>query len=303
VPRVFAVLFAALAAVSASGTLVRLAPAAHPLAVGFWRTAIVAALLSPTVRRVTRRDLGFIVLAGACLAGHFWAWFVSLHATSVMRATVLVCCTPLWTGLLETVLLRAAPPRRYWVGIGISLLGVAGMAGSGAGGSAPGDLLAAFGGVLSAAYLVTGRSVRQRVGIGPYGALVCAAAAAWTLPVALASGAPLTGFDPPTWGVLVALALGPQLVGHLGFNYAVGYVPAVVVAAVILLEPVGATAIAAGVLGERPNTRELVAAGVVLVGVAVAVLPGWRRRRRAPAVTVARHDAPPPEDDGAASAR
>ena len=41
--RVVVVLAVALLGVSAAGTLVRLAPDAHPLAVSFWRTASVAA--------------------------------------------------------------------------------------------------------------------------------------------------------------------------------------------------------------------------------------------------------------------
>jgi drug/metabolite transporter (DMT)-like permease len=230
----------------------------------------VALLFAPTLRRVSARDFALVTLAGACLAAHFWAWITSLHHTSVMRSTVLVCLTPVWAGVLEAVLFGAHPPRRFWAGIGIALLGVAGMSGRGGEADLRGDGLALLGGVLSASYLVAGGAVRPRVGIGPYGALVCGTCAAWLAVPILLGDVPLTGFGDATWAALAALALGPQLVGHIGFNYAVGYVPASVVSAVILLEPVGATLIAAAVLGEIPTTREALAGLVVLAGVAIA---------------------------------
>ncbi|MFZ5481039.1 MAG: DMT family transporter [Myxococcota bacterium] len=273
-PRVALVLVAALIGVSAAGTLVRLAPDAHPLAVAFWRTAAVAALLSPTLVRVSRRDLGLVALAGLLLAAHFWAWITSLHHTSVMRSTVLVCLTPVWAGVLEAAFFGAHPPRRFWGGVAVALGGIALMSGEIGDADLMGDGLATLGGTLSAAYLVVGRSVRQRVAIGPYGALVCGACALWLLLPIVAGGVPLTGFSRQTWYVLAALALGPQLLGHVGFNYAVGYVPAAVVSAVILLEPVGATLLAAAVLGEIPSPREVSGGVVVLLGVAVATRRG-----------------------------
>lgn len=267
------VLAVAVVAVSSAGVLVRLAPDAHPLTIAFWRTALVAALLAPGARLPRRGEALAIAGAGALLALHFWSWFASLASTSVMRSTVLVCLTPLWAGLLEAAWLRAPPPGRWWAGILLSLGGVVGLAGLGGGGLTPGDGLATLGGMLSAAYLVVGRSVRTRVDITTYGSLVCAAAAGCLLLLALGVRAPLWGFDRDAGLAILALALGPQLLGHIGFNYAVGYVPAAVVAAVILLEPVGATALAAAVLGERPTAREVAAGAVILAGVAVAVLP------------------------------
>lgn len=271
------VLVVALAAVSAAGTLVRLAPDAHPLAIAFWRTTLVAALLAPGIRRPAAADLGRIALGGALLALHFWSWFASLGLTSVMRSTVLVCLAPFWVGVLESFVLRAPPPPRWWAGIAVSVAGVAWLAGGGEGGSWTGDALAVVGGILSAAYLVVGRVVRARVDIATYGSLVCGSAALTLGALALALRAPLWGFGTGSMLAMVGLALGPQLLGHVGYNYAVGYVPAALVALIILLEPVGATLLAGLVLGEAPSARELVGAAVILVGVGVAVMPARKR--------------------------
>jgi len=267
----------ALIAVSAAAVIVRLAQGAEPVTLAFWRTAIVAALLTPFVRcRPNRRELAWTALAGALLAAHFWAWFASLGLTSVMRSTVLVTLAPAWAGLLEWAVLGEAPARRFWAGLALALPGVAIMSASDSLGSgAPmGDGLALLGGMFTAGYYVVGRSVRRRLDIATYGALVCAFAAAPLLLLAAPlTDAPLLDLPRNAWLAIVALALGPQLLGHIGFNWAIRWLPASLVSGIILLEPVGATALAVGVLGEVPSPRAMTGGAVVIAGVAVMIAP------------------------------
>jgi drug/metabolite transporter (DMT)-like permease len=135
-----------------------------------------------------------------------------------------------------------------------------------------GDGLALLGGILGALYLVSGRVVRPRVGIDVYGTIVCGACALWLLPAALLTGAALTGFSTAEWAVLAGLALGPQLLGHIGLNYAVRYLPAAIVAAVTLLEPAGAAALGGLVLDEWPSGQARLGSAVAIAGVAVATV-------------------------------
>ena len=240
-------------AVSAAAVLVRLADGVHPVTLAFWRTAIVAALLAPFARiRLAPRDVGLTALAGLLLAAHFWAWFASLALTSVLRSTVLVTLAPTWAGLLEWGVLRDPPPRRFWIGLALSVPGVAVMsAGDGLGdGRLLGDGLALLGGVFTAGYFVVGRRLRQRTDIATHGAGVCgfAALALGVIATPLTS-APLPDLPDGAWPVIAALALGPQLLGHIGFNWALRWLPASFVSGIILLEPVGAGALAAAVLG------------------------------------------------------
>ena len=98
---------------------------------------------------------------------------------------------------------------------------------------------------------------------------------------AFLTGAPLDVIGGHAWWVLLAMALGPQLVGHVGFTWAVRYVPATIVGAVILLEPVGATGLGALVLDEWPSVSESCGALVIVLGVAAATLK--RRTTTGPA--------------------
>ena len=96
--------------------------------------------------------------------------------------------------------------------------------------------------------------------------------------MAIAWGLPLWPETTTTWGLLALLALGPQLLGHNGFNYALRYLPAAVTSAAMLLEPVGATLLAWLILGEQPS--RLAARGLVVVvsGVLTATLDVGSRR-------------------------
>lgn len=288
--RVWPVLAVAVLAVSSASVLARLAEGAQPLALGFWRCAGVALLFSWGLRRLEPRDRLRVGAAGVALALHFWAWLASLEHTTVLRSTVLVTLGPVWTGLAEGAVWRLTgrpvagawqpPRRRFWWGLALALPGVALLGGSGelGAGSLRGDLLALVGGMLSSAYLLAGREVRQRQGVVSYGGWVCLVAAAALLPLALITGQPVVGFPAATWAAIAAMTVGPQLLGHMGFNYVVRWLPASVVATAILLEPVGAGLLAAAVLAEVPGPRDVAGGVLVLAGVLVATLELRGRR-------------------------
>jgi len=249
---------------------------ASSLAISAWRTLGAAVLLAPLfvrkLQQVERRDLGAIVLAGMFLGLHFWLWFESLAHTTVLRSTVLVCLVPLWTGLIEALVWKRVPPRRFWIGTCISLGGASLLSPMAIPGEASlyGDGLAVIAGVLWALYFLIGKDVRARVGTMTWMGLACMAAAALLWPVAIATQTVMWGYDPLTWWLLLAAVLGPQLVGHQGFAYAVRWLPASTIALVTLLEPVGASALALIVLDERPPPSAITGGLILLVGLAAA---------------------------------
>ena len=75
------------------------------------------------------------------------------------------------------------------------------------------------------------------------------------------------------WAVFAALAAGPMLVGHTGFNYALRYLPAYTVNVGFLAEPVGATLIAwvLPAIAEMPSATDLGGGVIVLAGVALTM--------------------------------
>jgi len=274
--RVVIVLAFAVLGISSSAVLVR-GMDMGPIAIAAWRTLGSAILLSPGIyigrSEIGRKQALGILAAGFALALHFPLWFASLDYTPILRSTVLVALVPIWTGLLEWLVDGNMPSRRFWTGVGLAVPGVAIMSGSGGweSGTLFGDALAVAGGMAWSVYLLFGRKVRQDVQITTYMGLVCLVAAIFLFPVAWFSG-PLVGFGTQTWVLLLAAILAPQLMGHQGSSYALRYLPASIVSAVLLLEPVGATILGAAVYQEFPSISGIVGGFLVVSGVVGATL-------------------------------
>jgi drug/metabolite transporter (DMT)-like permease len=135
-----------------------------------------------------------------------------------------------------------------------------------------GDLLALVGAATAAVYFVAGRRLRATLDLLPYVGLVYGSCFVALLLLGALTGAPLAPQPRREILIFVALALGPMLLGHTGFNWALKHTPAFVVNLALLGEPVGATFIAAFLPGIRevPGLTTLVGGAIVLAGILLA---------------------------------
>ncbi len=273
--------------------LFRLADAPPFLASGC-RVGIATLLLLPFAGRAALRTLVAdpsvawrSLAAGALLAAHFGAWVPSLDYTSVAASTLLVSTSPLFAAAIEVLVLRAALSRRLVAGVAIAFAGTAlvlvAEADSGAaridGRALLGDGLALLGALFGASYFAVGRSLRDRVPLGAYLVLVNGAAALLLLATSLAAGEPWRavpgsdgrGLGPETLLWFALLALVPHLLGHGSANLALRSYPATVVNSAVLGEPLVASLLALALFGERPSAMLIVAAPVVLAGLALVL--------------------------------
>jgi drug/metabolite transporter (DMT)-like permease len=210
--------------------------------------------------------------SGGFLALHFALWIRSLGATSVASSTVLVSTSPIFVALGSWLLLRERISRRQILGVAVSIFGSVVIARVDVGGGAHlGDLLALGGAVMSAAYLIIGRGVRQRVPVLAYITLAYTAAAIMLLLGCLAFGLPLTGYAPRTTIYLLLLALVPQLVGHSSFNALLRRLRASTVSVLLLGEPIGSAVLAYFILGEAVYPLQAVGGLLILIGIYVSV--------------------------------
>ena len=268
---------AAVMGISSSAALARgVAGEAAPAAIACWRVAGASALNLATrrarrgVAALDRRDATLAARSGLLLAAHFLLFFEALRRTSVLRSTILVGLCPLWVGLADRIRGREVPDA-FWLGCASAVAGTAVLAGDASGAAATGDALAAASGVLWAAYILAGRDARARVGASTWQAGVCLAATCVLAPAALLRGDALWGFSRQTALLLAGFVALPQMVGHQGLAYVVKYLSARQVAALTLLEPVGATALAALFFGEIPTRVACFGAALVTAGVFAAL--------------------------------
>lgn len=268
-------------AVSWAAPLIRLAEDAPVLVIASLRLAIssppmiVVALATSRgdLDRLTRRELLLMALAGAALAAHFGFWVASLQRTSVLASVALVTTQPVFVGIGAWLVFAEVPTRRVLLGASIAIGGALLLAGLDLGdrGSLAGDGLAVLGAMMSGIYFVIGRGARASVSTATYGAVVYSVGALVLLVLVLATDTAIGGYPRESYLYIVLLAVVSQLIGHNAFNWALASIPAVLVAVVILGEPVGAALISTVVLDEVPGVLEWLGAAAVLAGVYVAL--------------------------------
>jgi drug/metabolite transporter (DMT)-like permease len=290
--RPFLVLFLGISIAATAAIMIRYAFAegVPALSVAAGRMTLAALILTPLawgragseLRGLTRRELLPAAAGGVLLALHFASWISSLEYTSVASSAALVSTNPLWVGLLSWLVLRERLGPAVIIGIGLSIAGtlMIGISDSStSSGSNPllGNTLALIGALTSSGYLLIGRSLGRRVSILPYIWLVYSSAAVVLLGWVLLSGLPWFGFSPLAWLMLIGLAVGPQLLGHTSFNYALGMLSASYVAVAILGEPLATSVLAWLIFGETVQPLQLAGLLVLLIGIVVASRAEARR--------------------------
>nr|WP_254523365.1 DMT family transporter [Natrinema caseinilyticum] len=280
-----AALALAVFATSTSAILVRWSVAPSSVA-AFYRVLFTTALVAPVAlifhrgafARLSLRDLGGAVVAGAALAVHFAAWFESLAHTTVAASVTLVQSQPLFVAVGAGLLLGERVGPKTVLGILVTIAGAAVMTVSDAGttilsdATLYGNALAVLGAVTVAGYVLAGRSIRQRVPLFPYVTVVYGVCTVALFLLVGVQGHTYLGYPTREWLLFVGLAVGPGIIGHTVSNWVLEHLESVVVSVAWLGEPLGATLLAAVLLGEYPSAVTALGAVVVIAGIALVTL-------------------------------
>lgn len=224
----------------------------------------------------SRFEHGLAVVAGLFFSADLIMWHHSIEAVGAGLATVLGNLQVLVVGLIAWLVLHERPDARLVLPIPIVLAGVllvSGALGTDAYGDHPG-LGVVLGLGTSMAY--AGFILVHRRGASdlrrPAGPLF---EATLVTAVVTAVFGQLTGDVAfiPTWpghGWLIVLALTSQVAGWLLLSVSLPRLPAALSSMLLLLQPVGALALGAIVLGEHPSLVQFAGVGLILAGVVVA---------------------------------
>ncbi len=273
-PCLVIVLSLAVLAISSSAIIYRLlyARGIGPETVTFWRLALSIPILIALAGR--RPRLGawykYSVVGGVALAIHFMSWFLSLEHTSVAVSTTLVSTYPLFTLFIGRSIGEVVT-RTTALGVGITFMGIAvtSLTAGLSGGNPLGPIMALLGSISGALYFSMGKLARRRASTFDYAVVTYATAMSVAFVVAAVRGASLHVVDFESLLLLVAMTVGPMLAGHTAINYLLKYGRLTVITASTLGEPVGATVLAMGVLGEYPPISAYLGMGTTLMGIGI----------------------------------
>lgn len=277
--------------VAASGPLIAAFPAVPALSMALWRNAVGTAVMAVPALvtdprgfgRLRRREWGWSALAAVSLALHFAFFMTSIRMTTVAAATALVCLQAAWIALFQS--LRGT--RYGWrVGLGVLLAfsGVLVITGFDIGSGTEaliGDGLALVGGVLAAAYTLSGSKARATMSTSSYTTICYGLTSVLLLLMCLLAGEPIWGFDLNGWIGILALAVCSQILGHSAFNHLLSSLGPLTVSTLILLEIPGAALLAALFLGQVLPAGTVVGLAVILVGLFFVVRGQGRAQAKA----------------------
>ncbi|MFP4016220.1 MAG: DMT family transporter [Halanaerobiales bacterium] len=280
--RLYLILGIGVTVISISGILIKLS-SAPPLIIAFYRMLISSLIIAPFVVLKYRNTLkGFfnfrVAVVGFFLAVHFYLWISAFEYTSVANAVIFIALQPLFTYILEYFFAKEDLHPGIMSGILLALVGSI-IIGIGDINSifaqVWGDLLAIAGAFFAAAYLFTGRRLREKMEYIPYLYIVYTYACVFLGFFSLLTAQSFTGFPEVNYLYFLGLALGPTLIGHSALNYSVRQLPATIVSLTILFEPVLTTIFAWFILGEGITLMTLLGGIFIMSGIYRAI---WKKK-------------------------
>lgn len=268
------------------------------LVLAFWRDVFVVMtliaafrLFRPSLLRVPRSQVPYLVLYGLALSAFNATWTLSVHLNGASVATVLVYCSTAFTVLLGFAFLQeqirwnkiaavilciagcflvaeAFDPTMWKINMGGVFMGIAS-------------------GLFYAVYTLMGRSASQR-GLHPWTTLLYTFGYAGlfllgmnlqhliTLPgqAAVAHDLFWLGKSWSGWGWLILLAAVPTVAGFGFYNQSLSHLPSSVVNLIVTLEPPFTAIFAFLVLGEQLKAVHIIGGLIILSGVLVVRLLG-----------------------------
>lgn len=243
----------------------------------FYRLLISSLLLLPIFvwrnlinNKVTRQNLIFPVLGGLFTAFDLAFWNTSVLYTTASNATLLGNTAPIWVALVTMFLFRHKLPKGFWLGLALALGGAALVLGNdfflhprlGLG-----DLMAITAGFFYAGYLLSTQRGRESLDPLSYITIMVISASLFTLIINLVLGHQFSGYSQQSWLVFILLALVSQILGYMSVSYALGHLPASIVAPTMIGQPILTTLLAIPLLGELPLPVQLVGGLVTLAGI------------------------------------
>ena len=245
----------------------------------FFRMGIATTLMAPFFLKTTYKiKLSKALLFAPILGGLFAAldqaiWSTSIGFTRVANATLLNNTAPVWVALVAALIFREKLKGIFWLGLVLAMGGAAIVLGGdmlSQSGLTWGDLLALISSFFYAAYYVVMQ--RGRLFLSPlvFMGLANTISCLVLLILCLVSSQQLTGFSTQTYIVFFGAAIISQMCGHLSLSYALGHLPASLVAPTMIAQPVITAILAIPLLGEflRPSQwlgGIAVLAGIILV--------------------------------------
>ena len=257
--RITILLILALFSISTSPIVAKMLNNVPAITISFWRMFIGSCFLwlyscfKKQGEMKNKKNYQRTYLAGILLGIHFALFFGSIKLTLIANATFLGTLAPLFTLIIEFLILKRFFGKKVIIGLILSFIGAIIILGSDFDISAKytlGNLFAISCSLCLALSFLIAEKVRNIESTIVYSRLLYLSAAITLLIIAIFTNSSLFGYSWSDYFGLLFLGIVPTIIGHNAIYYSVKYVSPTIVATFPLGEPIIATILAYFIFNE-----------------------------------------------------
>ncbi len=211
----------------------------------------------------------------ASVAGLFLATDMALWATGIMLSnaampTLVGNLAPLWVGIGAFLFFKERQTSRFWIGLLVALTGVTFLMIQDLyqpDGIFKGLILGFFAGMFYAGFMLFTQIGRKYLNTISYLFISSLATTIFLGIFVLIQDIEFVGYTPKAWTLFIIMGVMIQAGAWFFINFAQGYLPASLVSATLLAQPVLAAVIAFIMLGEKLTVWQIVGGIIVIIGI------------------------------------
>jgi len=187
------------------------------------------------------------ILGGIFTAADLSLWTAGVQKTTIANATLLSNTAPIWVVLALWLVFKQKFTGKFWIGLILAFTGAGIVLGYdiihrphfGVG-----DTMSIVSSMFYAGYYLATQFGRKKLGVAVYIWFVSLAASAALLVISLVMGYPVTGYSLQTYLAFFAAGVIVQGLGYASVAYALGHLPASIVAPTMILQPIASALLA-----------------------------------------------------------
>lgn len=221
-------------------------------------------------RKISRKGVGLAIGAGVFFAADIAAWMTGVVLSGATNPTLLANTAPLWVGLGALLFFKEKLNSTFWVGLGLAFGGaiiILGLDLARAENFGLGSLYGLLSGLFYGIYFLFIQRTRENLDALSSFWIAGFTSAVLLLALTFVLGQPLSGYSSYTYTVFLGMGIVTQVIGYLAITYALGHLPASIVAPTLLAQPALTALFAGPLLGEIVTSEQIAGGAVVLAGV------------------------------------
>jgi len=220
--------------------------------------------------KLKSKGIVIAIFAGLCLAIDMAMWATGIMYSNAAMPTLVGNLAPLWVGIGAFLFFKERQTSKFWIGLLVALIGVTFLMIQDLyqpNGIFKGLILGLFAGMFYAGFMLLTQIGRRYLNTISYLFISSLATTIFLGIFVLIQDFEFVGYTSKAWTLFIVMGVMIQAGAWFLINYAQGYLPASLVSATLLAQPVLAGIIAFIMLGEKLTVWQILGGIIVVIGI------------------------------------